>query len=102
MPEVLEITDRIVGMRDGKISAALPTKEASLDQLFEFLSGATEVDVPDPPPPASEVLLSVRGRVEFDLHAGSIVARRWAKHPLCSCGRAVVSTSTTQDVNGHG
>jgi len=71
--EVLDITDRIVGMRDGKISAALPTKEASLDSLFEFLSGATEVDVPDPPPPGAEVLLSVRGRVEFDLHAGEIL-----------------------------
>ena len=71
--EVLDITQRIVGMRDGKISAALPTSEATLDSLFEFLSGATEVDVPDPPPPSDEILLSVRGRVEFDLHAGEIL-----------------------------
>ncbi len=71
--EVLEISDRIVGMRDGKISAALATQDASLDLLFEFLSGATEVDVPDPAPPSAEVLLSVRGRVEFELHAGEIL-----------------------------
>jgi hypothetical protein len=23
--------------------------------------------------------------LEFDVHAGSIVARQWPKHPLCSC-----------------
>jgi hypothetical protein len=35
---------------------------------------------PDPgPPPALNATL------EFDVHAGSIVARDWPKHPLCSC-----------------
>jgi ribose transport system ATP-binding protein len=71
--EVLALTSRIVGLRDGKISATLATKDASLDLLFELLSGATEVNTPDPPPPGAEVLLSVRGRVDFDLHAGEIL-----------------------------
>jgi hypothetical protein len=31
------------------------------------------------PPPALNVTL------EFDVHAGSIVARHWPRHPLCSC-----------------
>ncbi|HEY1840702.1 MAG TPA: cyclodehydratase, partial [Mycobacterium sp.] len=31
-------------------------------------------------PPAS-----LNATLEFDVHAGSIVARRWPKHPLCSC-----------------
>ncbi len=49
----------------------------------------------------NRVIAAVRGRealtdagppqtlnatLEFDLNAGAIVARRWTRHPLCSCG----------------
>jgi hypothetical protein len=35
---------------------------------------------PDPGPPQA-----LNATLEFDVHAGSIVARQWPKHPLCSC-----------------
>lgn len=34
---------------------------------------------------ASEPPASLSATLEFDVHAGSIVARRWPRHPLCSC-----------------
>jgi hypothetical protein len=40
-----------------------------------------EEAVPDPAPPAA-----LNATLEFDVNAGSIVAREWTKHPLCSCG----------------
>ena len=36
--------------------------------------------VPDPAPPAA-----LNATLEFDVNAGSIVARQWTKHPLCAC-----------------
>jgi len=71
--EVLEITDRVVCLRDGQLMAELPTAEATHDRLVELLAGATLAATDEPPPPAPEVLLSVRGRVSFDLHAGEIL-----------------------------
>ncbi|BBZ45457.1 hypothetical protein MPRM_27380 [Mycobacterium parmense] len=34
----------------------------------------------DPEPPQT-----LNATLEFDLDAGAIVARRWTRHPLCSC-----------------
>ena len=71
--EILEITDRVVCLRDGQKVADLPTREANLDTLVELLAGPA-ADQPAPPPSVRpEVLLSVRGRVSFDLHAGEIL-----------------------------
>jgi hypothetical protein len=28
---------------------------------------------------------ALNATLEFDVNAGSIVARQWTKHPLCSC-----------------
>jgi bacteriocin biosynthesis cyclodehydratase domain-containing protein len=33
----------------------------------------------------SEAPTALNATLEFDVHAGSIVARHWSKHPLCSC-----------------
>jgi ribose transport system ATP-binding protein len=71
--EVLKITDRVVCMRDGERVAELPTPEASLDQLVTLLAGSTSAVEDAPPRSGSEVVLSVRGRVSFDLHAGEIL-----------------------------
>ncbi len=71
--EVLEITDRVVCLRDGERVAELPTREATLDKLVELLAGTTNVTEAAPSTIRSEVVLSVRGRVSFDLHAGEIL-----------------------------
>jgi ribose transport system ATP-binding protein len=71
--EVLKITDRCVCMRDGERVAELPTKDATLDKLVELLAGTTNVAEAAPPSSQAEVVLSVRGRVSFDLHAGEIL-----------------------------
>src|SRR4029077_13325132 len=71
--EVLKVTDRVVCLRDGERVAELPTKEATLDKLVELLAGTTNVSEAAPPPAGAKVLLSVRGRVSFDLHAGEIL-----------------------------
>jgi ribose transport system ATP-binding protein len=71
--EVLEITDRVVCLRDGERVAELPTRDATLDKLVELLAGTTNVAEAAPSSMNPEVLLSVRGRVSFDLHAGEIL-----------------------------
>jgi ABC-type sugar transport system ATPase subunit len=71
--EVLKITDRVVCMRDGERVAELPTKEATLDQLVELLAGASNTSSEVPAPRREEILLSVSGRVTFDLRAGEIL-----------------------------
>jgi ribose transport system ATP-binding protein len=71
--EVLKITDRVVCMRDGERVAELPTSEATLDHLVHLLAGTNNLESEVPAPIGSEVVLSVRGRVSFDLHAGEIL-----------------------------
>jgi ribose transport system ATP-binding protein len=76
LAEVLEITDRIVCLRDGQKVAEVSTKETTRANLVEFLAGAGGVyatDVEAPPTVQPEVVLSVSGRVTFDLHAGEIL-----------------------------
>jgi ribose transport system ATP-binding protein len=71
--EVLKTTDRVVCMRDGERVAELPTKDATLDKLVELLAGSANTIEEAPTPAGAEVVLSVRGRVSFDLHAGEIL-----------------------------
>jgi ribose transport system ATP-binding protein len=71
--EVLKVTDRVVCLRDGERVAELPTREATLDKLVELLAGTSNVAEAAPPTSRPEVVLSVRGRVAFDLHAGEIL-----------------------------
>ena len=71
--EILEITDRIVCLRDGIRVVDFATAEATRDTIVEFLAGAAMTNADPPPPPRPEVVLSVRGRVSFDLHAGEIL-----------------------------
>jgi ribose transport system ATP-binding protein len=71
--EVLAVTDRIVCLRDGEKVAELRTAEATHDRLVELLAGSDGGEAPVLPPPGREVLLSVRGRVSFDLHAGEVL-----------------------------
>ena len=76
LAEILEITDRIVCLRDGQKVAEVSTKETTRANLVEFLAGAGGVyatDVEAPPTVQPEVVLSVSGRVTFDLHAGEIL-----------------------------
>jgi hypothetical protein len=37
------------------------------------------------PTPDAEPPPALNATLEFDIHAGSIVARHWTRHPLCSC-----------------
>jgi ribose transport system ATP-binding protein len=71
--EVMSITDRIVCLRDGERVAEYPTSEATHDRLVQSLAGASMEVAEDPAPASPEVVLSVRGRVSFDLHAGEIL-----------------------------
>ncbi len=71
--EVLKITDRLVCLRDGERVAELPTRDATLDKLVELLAGTTQRRRDGAAAAQAEVLLSVRGRVSFDLHAGEIL-----------------------------
>ena len=49
--EVLEITNRIVCLRDGERVAELPTSEATHDKLVEMLAGASSTRHDEPPAP---------------------------------------------------
>ena len=76
LAEVLEITDRIVCLRDGQKVAEVSTSSQTRESLVEFLAGAGGVystDMEAPPPYKPDVVLEVRGRVSFDLHAGEIL-----------------------------
>ena len=76
LAEVLEITDRIVCLRDGQKVAEVSTSSQTRESLVEFLAGAGGVystDMEAPPPVKPEVVLEVRGRLSFDLHAGEIL-----------------------------
>jgi bacteriocin biosynthesis cyclodehydratase domain-containing protein len=68
-----------VGVADR--ATLLATAALALSQVNRVIAAVRGHEaVPDPgPPPALNATL------EFDLNAGSIVARPWSRHPLCSC-----------------
>jgi ribose transport system ATP-binding protein len=74
LPEVLTITDRIVCLRDGERVAAFDTKNATVDDLVESLAGKGVKQHAVPHPHGSEVVLSVKGRVNFEVRKGEILA----------------------------
>jgi bacteriocin biosynthesis cyclodehydratase domain-containing protein len=69
-----------VGVADR--ATLLATAALALSQVNRVIAAVRgEEAVPDPAPPAA-----LNATLEFDVNAGSIVAREWTKHPLCSCG----------------
>ena len=52
---------------------------AQIQQVIAAVRGATGFAGGAPPPPTLNTTL------EFDVEAGSIVARHWTRHPLCGC-----------------
>jgi bacteriocin biosynthesis cyclodehydratase domain-containing protein len=69
-----------VGVADR--ATLLATAALALSQVNRVIAAVRGQEaVPDPAPPAA-----LNATLEFDVNAGSIVAREWTKHPLCSCG----------------
>jgi hypothetical protein len=50
-----------------------------VDRVIRAVRGGEDVGVSAEPPPTLDTTL------EFDVNAGEIVARRWSRHPRCSC-----------------
>lgn len=58
----------------------MATAALALSQVNRVIGAVRGMDTPDPSPPAA-----LNATLEFDLDAGSIVARHWSRHPLCPC-----------------
>jgi bacteriocin biosynthesis cyclodehydratase domain-containing protein len=71
-----------VGVADR--ATLLATAALALSQVNRVIAAVRgQQAVPDPAPPAA-----LNATLEFDVNAGSVVARRWTKHPLCAqCSR---------------
>jgi len=68
-----------VGVADR--ATLLATAALALSQVNRVIAAVRGREaVPDPAPPPA-----LNATLEFDLNAGSIVARQWTRHPLCSC-----------------
>ncbi|OBH01144.1 MULTISPECIES: cyclodehydratase [unclassified Mycobacterium] len=68
-----------VGVADR--ATLLATAALALSQVNRVIAAVRgQQAVPDPAPPPA-----LNATLEFDLDAGSIVARQWTRHPLCSC-----------------
>jgi hypothetical protein len=71
-----------VGVADR--ATLLATAALALSQVNRVIGairrGSEPQAGPDPEPPTA-----LNATLEFDVHAGSIVARHWPRHPLCSC-----------------
>jgi hypothetical protein len=68
-----------VGVADR--ATLLATAALALSQINRVIGAVRGSDAgSDSEPPAA-----LNTTLEFDVHAGSIVARNWPKHPLCSC-----------------
>lgn len=68
-----------VGVADR--ATALATAALALSQVNRVIAAVRGYEaMADPGPPQT-----LNATLEFDLHAGAIVTRRWTKHPLCSC-----------------
>lgn len=74
-PAVVAQLRDTVGVADR--ATLLATAALALSQVNRVIGAVRGVD-PDPP-------MSLNTTLEFDVHTGSIVARQWPKHPLCSC-----------------
>jgi hypothetical protein len=68
-----------VGVADR--ATLLATAALALSQINRVISAVRGSD----PGPDSEPPTALNATLEFDVHAGSIVARHWPRHPLCSC-----------------
>lgn len=72
-----------VGVADR--ATLLATAALALSQVNRVIAAVRGQEaVPDPAPPAA-----LNATLEFDVNAGSVVARQWTKHPLCAqcaCG----------------
>ncbi|BBX74510.1 cyclodehydratase [Mycobacterium shinjukuense] len=66
-----------VGVADR--ATLLATAALALSQVNRVIAAVRGPETPPDPPSALNATL------EFDLNAGSIVARHWTRHPLCSC-----------------
>ncbi|QBC86504.1 cyclodehydratase [Mycobacterium avium] len=68
-----------VGVADR--ATVLATGALALSQVNRVIAAVRgQPAASDPAPPQT-----LNATLEFDLHAGAIVARRWDQHPLCSC-----------------
>jgi bacteriocin biosynthesis cyclodehydratase domain-containing protein len=66
-----------VGVADR--ATLLATAALALSQVNRVIAAVRgQKATPDPPS-------ALNATLEFDLNAGSIVARQWTRHPLCSC-----------------
>jgi bacteriocin biosynthesis cyclodehydratase domain-containing protein len=74
-PAVVAQLRDTVGVADR--ATLLATAALALTQVNRVI-GAVRGGESEPPP-------ALNATLEFDVHAGSIVARHWARHPLCSC-----------------
>lgn len=59
-------------------ATVLATAALALNEVQRVIAAITGGPTPQPPP-------TLNATLEFDLAAGSIVARSWTKHPLCGC-----------------
>ncbi|TAM68140.1 MAG: cyclodehydratase [Mycobacterium sp.] len=68
-----------VGIADR--ATVLATAALALSQVNRVIAAVRGREAaPDPDAPQT-----LNATLEFDLHAGAIIARRWDKHPLCAC-----------------
>jgi bacteriocin biosynthesis cyclodehydratase domain-containing protein len=61
-------------------ATVMATAALALSQLNRVIGAVRGTETPGPRPPAA-----LGATLEFDLDAGSIVARHWPRHPLCPC-----------------
>ncbi|MEM1297999.1 MAG: sugar ABC transporter ATP-binding protein [Pseudomonadota bacterium] len=81
LDEVLEISDRLIVLKDGATVDQMTRAEATKDRLIHSMVGRSLTTIfPQRRPPTDEVLLQVRNlsapgveEVSFDLHAGEIL-----------------------------
>jgi bacteriocin biosynthesis cyclodehydratase domain-containing protein len=77
-PAVAAQLRRTVGSADR--ATVLATAALALSQIDRVVRAVRETDGPaGEPPPTLDTTL------EFDVNVGSVVARRWSRHPQCPC-----------------
>jgi bacteriocin biosynthesis cyclodehydratase domain-containing protein len=58
----------------------LATSALALSQVHRVIKAVLGCPTSDAEPPQA-----LNATLEFDIHAGALVARHWSRHPLCSC-----------------